>query len=262
MAEGGGMERKNRAKSSWGREAGRSRHPPTHAVPTPTLLSLLLRWMKTNEERSSWPQGSNNSPPALSLTLQSSPIHSLYPSSLPPSQAVPFLFCLQLSTTSLPLSTFMLLIIVPISLPPSIRQSLPYWHWPSPLCLGLEGTEGEKGRCVPDGETLNSRGHRRDGSMKRERGEKKGEAQETWYEQWKRAKKIWMDHLSLPKMTDTYKHTLSRHVSIIGQIVWQRVEDTALVKHSNKETHMPTSISMFRSPPVTSYKYISKQHWF
>lgn len=192
------------------------------------------------------------------------PIHSLYSSSLPLSSAVPLLFRLHLSSTpSLPPSVTFHVVThystdispsVPLSLPPF----LPYWCWPSPPCLGLDGTEGEKaGEDVPDGRTLNSKRERKDGGMKEETKTRRGEDLWVCTKRWKRADRKLTDRPSLPEMTDerTNRHMQTTHphspcVSLIGQTARQRVEDTALVKHSNEETHTLIDFSLCsRLPP-------------
>lgn len=128
--------------------------------------------------RSLYPSIPPSVPSSPSTLLSSSLLRSLPPSLAP----------------SLPPSAFMLLLIIALtSLPPSRqspRQSLPYWYWPSPLCLSLDGTEGEgergwrgRGGDAPDGQTLNSRGEGRDERMKeetrkRESGEERSERRE------------------------------------------------------------------------------------
>lgn len=166
---------------------------------------------------------------ALSLTLQSSPFPSI-PSILPPS------LCPQQSLSS---SVFISLPLPPSvtfhvvthystdispSVPPSLPPFLPYWCWPSPPCLGLDGTEGEKaGEDVPDGRTLNSKRERKDGGMKEETKTRRGEDLWVCTKRWKRADRKLTDRPSLPEMTDerTNRHMQTTHphsprVSLIG----------------------------------------------
>lgn len=113
------------------------------------------------------------SPPFLFIfgeqkwTAGPKPRSSLHSSSLPLSSAVPLLF-ISPPLRSLPPSPFMLLLIMALtSLPPSLQQLLPYWRWPSPPCLSLDGTWEVEGRGgVPDGETLNSKREGKHGRMK------------------------------------------------------------------------------------------------
>ncbi|KAI3371624.1 hypothetical protein L3Q82_024192, partial [Scortum barcoo] len=131
-----------------------------HRVPTallPLYLSLCSPLHSHPFPLSFIPPSVPSSPSTL---LSSSLFHYLLPS-LPPS--VSFHVVTHYSADISP------------SVPPSLRQALPYWCWPSPLCLGLDGTEGERGGDVPDGQTLNSRGEGRDGGMKGETRKRRGE---------------------------------------------------------------------------------------
>lgn len=101
------------------------------AAPLPLYLSLCSPLLSHPFHLSFIPPSVPSSPSTL---LSSSLLH-YFPPSLPPS--VSFHVVTHYSADISP--------SVPPSIPPSLRQSLPYWCWPSPLCLGLDGTEGEKG---------------------------------------------------------------------------------------------------------------------
>lgn len=166
MVEGGRLERKKREKKWLEKKrkqagAGGRRHtlflPPS---PPPPFCSSLAN-ENVREKQNGGLQGPNSSAPTLSLTLQSSPFPSipsiLHPSLCPQQSLYSSVFILHpSSTTSLPPLAFMLLLIIALtSLPPSLylslQQSLPYWCWPSPLCLGLDGPgDGGVGVVVGD----------------------------------------------------------------------------------------------------------------
>lgn len=160
MVEGGGLERKKKEGEKVGGKkrkekqagAGGRRHslflPPS--PPPPPFCSSLAN-ENVQEEWSGGPQGPSSSAPALSLTLQSSPFPSipsiLHPSLCPQQSLYSSVFISLPLPPSPPSVSFHVVThysadISP-SVPPSLRQSLPYWRWPSPLCLGLDGTGGE-----------------------------------------------------------------------------------------------------------------------
>lgn len=159
------------------RETGGRRR--TLLLPRPLLLLSVLLWrMKTNERRD------HGAPTAPLRFISHSAVVSfpIIPSILPPS------LCPQQSLSSsvfisppLPPSVTFHVVThysadISPSVPPSLPPFLPYWCWPSPPCLGLDGTEGEKaGEDVPDGRTLNSKSERRDGGMKEETETRRGE---------------------------------------------------------------------------------------
>lgn len=119
------------------------------------LLSVLLWRMKTNERSGVEDHRAPTAPLPLYLSLCSPLLsHPFPPSFIPPS--VPSSPSTLLSSSlfhhlppSLPPSVSFHVVThysadISPSVPPSPRQSLPYWCWPSPLCLGLDGTEGER----------------------------------------------------------------------------------------------------------------------
>ena len=191
MVEGGGLERKKRGeKVVWKKKkkrkqagAGGRRH--TLFLPRLLLLLSVLLWrMKTNERSGVEDHRAPTAPLPLYLSLCSPLLSHPFPLSfIPPS--VPSSPSTLLSSSlfhyllpSLPPSVSFHVVThysadISPSVPPSLRQSLPYWCWPSPLCLGLDGAEGERGGDVPDGQTLNSRGAGRDGAMKGETRKKR-----------------------------------------------------------------------------------------
>lgn len=135
--EGGGLERKKEGRKSSLKKKRENRQEQADAdtrcsypVSSSSFLFFSGEWKRTRgaEWRTTGPQQLRSRFISHSAVL-SFPIHSLYPSSLPLSPAVPLLFCLHLSSTtsfhrSLPPSAFMLLLIIALtSLPPSLHLS-------------------------------------------------------------------------------------------------------------------------------------------
>lgn len=193
-------------------------------APPPLYLSLCSPLLSHPFPLSFIPPSVPSSPSTL---LSSSLFHYL-PPSLPPS--VSFHVVTHYSADISP------------SVPPSPRQSLPYWCWPSPLCLGLDGTEGERveaGGDVPDGQTLNSRGEGRDGGMKGETRKKrrKEERRNQGSVIGKRAERNQTDRLSLPETTDAHKHTHANNTHALPAFLSNRPDSVATCGgHSLGET--------------------------
>lgn len=140
----GGKKKKNRQEQA---DAGTCCSYPCFLL----LLSVLLWRMKTNERSGVEDHRAPTAPLSLYLSLCSLlPSHPFPLSFIPPS--VPSSPSTLLSSSlfhylppSLPPSVSFHVVThysadISPSVPPSLRQSLPYWCWPSPLCLSLDGT--------------------------------------------------------------------------------------------------------------------------
>ena len=162
MVEGGGLESKKEGRKSSLKKQRENRQEQADAdtrcsYPRLLLLLSVLLWrMKTNERSGVEDHRAPTAPLPLYLSLCSPLLFHPFPLSfIPPS--VPSSPSTLLSSSlfhyllpSLPPSVSFHVVThysadISPSVPPFLQQSLPYWCWPSPLCLSLDGAEGERG---------------------------------------------------------------------------------------------------------------------